>query len=409
MLLSRRSEEKDVLQVLAATRREVRLETSTKEPVRKPASRQAKRLRSISATFREDLASQLGRREPFRGRVAVRLDMRVPPMWADVGFRRTVKEQIDLLRGLVFADDAAIDHLEVHRHVTDDESCGTRFQCLPLTTFCCDFDRAFRLSDELGIWPPRDDAQPGLMHFEHELLRYERGILALLDELDAEEQLQLEEDEDAFVCLDVPSSYPEFHDREVRDSTRAHLEASIASALGHRLCDQALDSRDRPGPSPAWRQEAHDLDTADVVFLADVGPGCFVVPPPPVQTQRGDPPTWPAQVARVMARQRTNWGMHAIKFPGVLSLDIAFRGGCADHADVDNLAHSLVAAFEAAWAGRDTPDIGGYRAYRLEGDSRDVRIRVMTQDRLLTLHQAMERGREFVRRERPRRRRAALD
>lgn len=75
MLLSGQSEEKDVLQVLAATRREVRLEISTEEPVRKPASRQAKRLRSISAMFREDLASQLGRREPFRGRVAVRLDM----------------------------------------------------------------------------------------------------------------------------------------------------------------------------------------------------------------------------------------------------------------------------------------------------------------------------------------------
>lgn len=247
------------------------------------------------------------------------------------------------------------------------------------------------------------------MHFDNELFRYEQGILTLLDELDAEEQLQLEEDEDAFVHVDVPSSYPEFHDREVRDSTRAYLEESIASALGHRLCDQALDSRDRPGPSPAWRQEAQDLDTVDVVFLADAGPGCFVVPPPPVQTQSGDSPTWREQAARVMAHQRTRWGMHAIKFPGVLSLDIAFRGGCADHADVDNLAHRLIAAFEAAWAGSDAPEIGGYRAYRLEGDSRDVRIRVMTQDRLLTLHQAMERGREFVRRERSRRRRAASD
>lgn len=335
--------------------------------------------------------------------------MQVPSEWSGVAFKRTVKEQLDLLRGLVFHDDAVVDHLEVHRLVVDDGLCHTQLQCLPLTVFCSDFDRAFRLADELGVWPPRDGSEHATGGFDRELFRYERGVLAILDELDAEEQDQLEEDPDADVYLDVPSSYPEFHDWEVRESTRAYLEASIASALGNRLCDQTLDSRDRPGPPPAWRQEAQDLDTADVLFLSDEGPGCILLPPPPRKAQRGHEPPWQAQVAQRMRYQRATSHMHTIQFPGALSLDIAFRGGCADHADVDNLAHRIIAAFEDAWAGGDPPNVASYRAYRLEADVCDVRVRVMTQGRLLSLHRAMERGREFLQKDRAVRRRGAWE
>jgi hypothetical protein len=84
----------------------------------------------------------------------------------------------------------------------------------------------------------------------------------------------------------------------------------------------------------------------------------------------------------------------------------AFRGGCADHADVDSLAHTLVAAFQQAMR-RSEPKICGYRAYRIADGERDVRLRVMAQDRLLRLGLAMEGGRSLVLEQRSARVRAA--
>lgn len=182
MLLTARTEHVDFLKVLAATRREVRILLETDEPLRKPRPRQAARLRPVSARAREQLVAQLGsaRRRPFRGRVAVRLDLSLPEAYGDLGLRRVVKEHVDLLHGLVFANDAVVDHVEAHRTIRKAGPARAELRCLPLATFCDDFDRAFRLWDEIpGAVPERGWGR----HFdEHDrsILGYEEGILCLI-------------------------------------------------------------------------------------------------------------------------------------------------------------------------------------------------------------------------------------
>lgn len=408
VLLRPETERIDLLRVLAANRREVRIRLETDEPLRKPRPQQAERVRAQSEAARADLVAQLrdaGRR-PFRGRVAVRLDLAIPESYADLGLRRMVKEYVDVLKGHVFADDAAVDHLEVHRSSVKHGRASAELRCLPLAAFCDDFDRAFRVWDEIRAAVP--DRGWGRPFDEHDqwLLRYDEGVLDLIADLDAQEDEQLAEDPDGFVDLDVPSGFREFEDWEVRASARKHLAESVACARGVWLCDQGLDSRDRPGDAPAWHAEAHELDVADVVMLPDVGPGCFLLPAPPIRGRKVGEPPWASRVQSEVAGQLRREGMAAVRFGGPVALDIAFRGGSADHTDIDNRAHDILTAFEAAlW--RAAPEVGGYRAYRQDGPAPAVRVRLMPHARLLAFGSALERARGVVRTESRSRVRAA--
>jgi hypothetical protein len=407
MLLSARAEEVDFLEVLAASRREVRVLLENDQPLRKPRKGQATWLRRLSADAREDLANQLAGRRPFRGRIAVRLDVTLPRRFTNFGLRRIAKEHLDLLRGLVFADDATVDHLEVHRRIDDVERVRVGLLCLPLSVFCADFDRAFRLADELAVEvPPRGWGSAFDQH-DASLLGYDIGVLDFINELDAQEDEQLAEDPDGSIDLDIPSNMSEFADWQVRASTRAHLEDAIARSRARRLCDQGLDSRDRPGPTPRWQHEAHELDEADVLTLSDAGPGCFLLPAPPRRTRADGEHPWPWHLERGIWQQLSQERMTAVRFSGPVALDIAFRGGCANHADIDNLAHKIVAAFLRTLS-RSSPDVSSYRSYRLDGGDRAVRLRVLPQSRLLALSDLMEQGRTLVSRERSSRRRAAI-
>jgi hypothetical protein len=230
------------------------------------------------------------------------------------------------------------------------------------------------------------------------------GLLDAIADLDAQEDEQLAEDPDACVDLDMPSGMAEFADYEVRAATREHLEDTIAHSRGRWLCDQALDSRDRPGKEPVWQDAAHELDTAEVLKLSDGGPGHLLVPPPPLRSRQPGEQGWLWHVERALWRQLTPNHMTAVRFSGPVALDIAFRGGCADHADIDNLAGKVVAAFSQVL--QHPPNVAGYRAYRLDGEP-VVRVRVMPATRLRVLADAMERGRTLVRSERSERLRTA--
>lgn len=408
MLLTVRTEGYDFLRVLAATRREVRILLETDEPLRKPRPRQSARLRAVSAHAREQLVAQLGRarRRPFRGRVAVRLDVTLPGAHADLGLRRVVKEHVDLLHGLVFADDAVVDHVEAHLTTREGGPALAELRCLPLAAFCDDFDRAFRLWDEIRRSVPERGWGRNFDEHDRSILSYEEGILDLIADLDEQEEQQLAEGPAADVDLDLPTGVCEFGDRQVRASTRQHLADSAARSRGVWLCDQGLDSRDRPGPAPAWRHEAHTLDAADIVVLPDTGPGCFMLPAPPRRPRAPGERTWQWHIERQMSSQLSRDHMFSVRFGGPLALDIAFQGGCADHADVDNLAHTLIAALEMTM-NRAAPKVGGYRAYRQDGGAPSVRVRLLPHERLLALGAAMERARTLVRAERAARARAA--
>lgn len=165
----------------------------------------------------------------------------------------------------MFADDAVVDHVEVHRTIREIARARSELRCLPLAVFCDEFDRAFRLWDEIHGLLPEDCWGRRSDDHDRSNLSYEEGILDLIADFDAQEDEQLAEDPDARVDLDVPAGVREFEDWQVRASTREHLADSVARSRGNWLCDQGLDSRDRPGPPPAWRYEARALDTADVI------------------------------------------------------------------------------------------------------------------------------------------------
>ncbi|HTX13455.1 MAG TPA: hypothetical protein VME22_32860 [Solirubrobacteraceae bacterium] len=87
--------------------------------------------------------------------------------------------------------------------------------------------------------------------------------------------------------------------------------------------------------------------------------------------------------------------MNDARFESAVALDIAFRAGSGDHADLDNLSHRLIGAMQKALPA-GTPGVAGYRAYRLEGDTADVRVRLLPQRRLLVFGRAMNRDRGLV-------------
>ena len=407
MLLTSRTEKLDAIKVIEATRREVRFLLLTDETLRKPRSGQSGWTRRASEDAREIMIATLAERHrlAFRGRVAVRLDVALAPADAGLGLRRVAKEYIDLMRGLVYSDDAAIDHVEVHRRRTGRDRTLAVIRCFPLAVFIADFDRAFRVWDELGFRPP--DRGWG-RHFDEtyrELLTHDESVLRTVLDIDAQEEEQLAEDPDASVDLDIPAAMIELEDWAVRESARQHLIGSIARYRGAWLSDQGLDHRDRPGPPPGWLAEAQALDTHDVVGLRDTGSGCFVLPAPPRRSRKHGEPRWDELLENVITRQLQRDRMSNVRFEGTVALDIGFRAGSGDHADLDNLAHRVIRAMQKALP-PDTAKIAGYRAYRRAGDTPDVRVRLLPQRRLLALGRAMNRARGVVRTERGPRARA---
>lgn len=405
MLLTPRSEELDFLNVLAANRREVRIELETNEPLRKPRPRQSY-IQPASEQARQALDTQLLGRAPFRGRVAVSLSVTLPRTFRQLGLKRVVKAHLDLLQGSVFADDRAVDHLQVHLRVADVPRAKADLICLPLTVFCNDFDRAFRLANELFVESPERGWGSPFDRHEHSMLGYDMGLLDVICDLDAQEDEQLEDDPDGCIDLDVPSGMAEFGNWEVRAATREHLEVSIPHARGRWLCDHGFDSHDRAGPEPTWQQEAQYLDTVDVLTLDDDGPGLIRLSPPPLRSTSCDEQKWGVRVQQEIRARLAEYSMTAVKFAGPVALDIAFCRGCGDHADLDNLASKVVAAFSEV-LDRSALDLTSYRAYRLPASERGVRVRVLPEGRLLSLSEAMHRGRGVVRDDRLERRRAA--
>jgi hypothetical protein len=347
--LGRRSEHNDSLNVLKADQRELSFTLSTERPLRKG---QTPKQRKQLAKMRREVAALMSRqmdteaRRVFRGPISVQMHLRLPEGRHDAGLPPVVKDYVDLLSGRVVSDDKRVDHLLILRGPLADQAEVT-IRCLPLSIAAAEYDRAFWILGENGaiatVAPdlelnqapfldgaPNPDLPPwGLTPFDHhqrENLRRQRGVLSVIADIDAQEAEQLEEDPDALVDLDIPPTYDEFHDPQVRDSVRSDFEESVGLALGAELTDQGFDARDRPGGYPSWLAETVDLDAADVLQLADEGPGCFVLPAP---TERETPPgerSWPERVEHECSSRLRDPRWARSRFGGPLILDIALRG-----------------------------------------------------------------------------------
>jgi hypothetical protein len=420
--LSRQSEQRDALNILAADRRELTLKLRTERPLRKPQNpKQRKAVQRLRAEAAEQIADQLNSsaRRTFRGRVAIELRLSVADTPAAPALATMVKDYVDLLVGSLVVDDSRVDHLLVLRETSSGDYAEATVRCLPLLIFAAEYDRAFRVLGQRGaiasVTPDRRDEpdapfldgapnphyRRGLAPFDsisRELLRHDEDVLDLLNWLDDEEQQQLAEDPDAWVSLDLPASYSEFADRETRDSTRAHLERSVAFARGDWLSDQGFDARDRPGPAPAWLDETLELDLADVARLPDAGPGCFLVPPPAERKTPHGEDSWEELVTRAIASQALRGPWSRARFRGPVVLDIALRGKAGRRNDVDNVAHKLLRTMHLVF-GPDAPFMG-YRVYRQAWPTGDVRVRLMPEIRLEALSRAMDEARRVARNER---------
>ena len=408
--LSDETERADLLNVLAAERREIALTITTATPLRK--SRNSTQARRI-ARLREQARSQIGQqldaasRRRFRGHVAVELGLSVPSSRRfDAGLGPMVKAYLDVLKGPVVFDDADVDHLLVLRAPAEDAAVAVA-RCLPLSIFAADYDRAFRRLEELSTPEPGPrflngvpvDRTWGLDRIDadtRELQRYDERVLELIKDLDAEEEAQLAEDPAGDVDLEVPSFLAELVDPDVRARARAHLERAVAVSRGDLLSDEGLDARDRPGKPPEWLRETLARDAADVVGLADSGPGCVILPAPPERKRPTGRPGWSALIAAAFARRAATPPWAGVRFGGPIALDIALRGRAAAHMDIDNAAHEVVRAFHQPLASAGTT-IAGYRVYRQTSKFDNVRARILPAVRMELLAQGMADARELAR------------
>jgi hypothetical protein len=414
MRISGENEAYDVLQVLAARRREIPLTLVTERPLRKSKTMSKKDKESLRREVLGQIEAQLRhrRRKAFRGRVAVDLELRLPTGRFEAEMRSVVKEYLDVLGGSLYSDDAVIDHLTVVCSYADGPA-AVRARCQPVGLFAASFDRSFRLGPELELHDP--DAHPrtlpwGLRGFDHhdeEVLRYEEGVLEELDRLDGEEEAAFEEDEDADFFPDLSEGSREFADPDLRKRLGAELEDSIGLAVGAKLTQQGFDSRDRPGPSPSWLDEVLAGDLGDIERLPSDHPGCFVIPPPPEVETGPDGLRWDDAVrGSFRARAGRPWRWALATFGEPLVLDIAVRGGGAPRHDLDNLAHRVAAAFRGSYpaVGR----LGGYRVYRVDEGDPAVCVRVLPAARLALLRRAWDEAQELLLAERAERARGVL-
>lgn len=409
--LTHQAEHADFLNVLAAERRELALTITTGTPLRKSRnSKQARRVARLREQARSQIDEQLDAvaRRRFRRHIAVELQLSVPDSRRhDAGLGPLVKAYLDLLKGPVVFDDALVDHLLVLRLPSEGAATVVTARCLPVSIFAVDYDRAFRRLEELTLPEPEPrflDGAPvkrtwGLDRFDagaRELHRYDGQVLALIEELDLEEEAQLADDPDGDIDLDVSGSLAELNDPEVRANARSHLERSVAYGRGDLLSDQGFDARDRPGTSPSWLAEARARDAADVIELDDSSPGCFILPAPLERKTPVGRPDWFALIAAVFAQRayRSPWA--GARFGGPIALDIALRGRAAAHMDVDNAARSILRAFQHEF-GSTKPVVTGYRVYRQSSVLDDVRVRILPAVRLELLAQTMRDARELAR------------
>ena len=405
-------EHTDFLNVLAAERRELRLTMTTERPLRDSKTvTHRRRVAHLRELLAEQIAGQLDdhSRGAFRGRIAVELRIGVPEGGRhDAALPALVKAYVDLLKGPVVFDDARVDHLLVLRQPAVSDHTVVLARCLPLSIFTAEYDRAFRLLSELETLPaerpPRFvDGRPvervwGLDRFDRyarEVLVEECRLLALIDELDAECDEQIEDDPDADIDLDILGGFEEFADPSVRAGAREQLHHSVALARGEQVADQGFDARDRPGEPPDWLDRARMEGAAEVLVLDDAAPGCFVLPAPPERSAAAGEPGWAQMVAGVFAQRAQGPLWREARFGGPLALDIALRGSAGRRSDLDNAARRVLREFGRAFAA-NAPRVDGYRVYRRPAFTDDVRVRVISAVRLELLSRAMDDARALV-------------
>jgi hypothetical protein len=291
---------------------------------------------------------------PLEGAVSVELDLWVPEVGQQPQIPGAIKAYLDSLEGIAYHEDRQVAHLVVHRHALDHPLLGPGYKpdeprrgaslsarLMPLERYTAAYDRAFQLT----FWRGRD-ASPWFPRW---------GI----------------SDESRLVQA-------RWRQKALGKGSDPSLDELVRSLEEERLRDGTLADLDRPGPLPATTRGMH-LDhfhwrlrqRHGAVFLFDL---------------RGQEPgtseAWKADVEqafRSFAQEHPG-----APFNGWVALDIAVRGSSLHGKDLDNLAHSILIAFEQELCER-RGTVVAYRAYEAAGHPPGVQVRVLDSGRILEL------------------------
>jgi hypothetical protein len=410
---ARNTDRRSYLDAVDSQRRRLRLKLTSEGLLRKPATKQGARMRLRAAGLREQAQEQMraGGRRPFRGEVAVDLDLHAVGVEQPAASPPTVKAYLDLLQGIAYGDDRAVRYLRVTRHASDNPlfrrvpgdwiygptprfphgpktHVEVRIKIQPLRTYVADANRLFLLRDHVFGEDADGDAD-GVEFFDNRFAHMEDDDL--LDELRDEHQEDLEGR-----GLFAPG---EFYDRdpELRAELRSWRETRLRALRRKLLLDGAPDELDRPGPpSPMtrllWREEP-DIERWQTEEL--LGPGRFILPLPPDEPRRR---SWRDEVRDAMSGHRSKWRTLDAVRGTPLALDIAVRGtaGARNVRDLDNLAHDVLGPFEEIFCADERGSVPSYRVYTAETGPPGVRLLVYGDDRLAAFERAITTSRFWL-------------
>jgi Holliday junction resolvase RusA-like endonuclease len=393
----------DYLDAIAVWNRGLRVRIKTAELLRQGGSRPGRaRPQEMLREARQQLANQMRvqRRRRFRGDVSVELDIFASDEPEPPSAPKSVKRYLDALSGIVYADDSQVSHLSVIRFTGDHpimrrrhaRGSSTRragggvrvdLTVLPVRLYVSDYDRFFRLGDDMvhraSSWDLDSDATA---FFE--------------DRWDATDDLRLDDLRDERREEEAGAGLSAWIDRELADRLREFRDRELAELEGKLLLDQRPTRGDRPG-TPEAEIAAEMLARLGLPTLHDLSryelPAHFWLPLPP---ESSGAPAWERTVRDEMAKHRTRWRLLPTVFDQPLALDISVQGAGANSRDVDNTAHAVLAAFEEVYCGERRGTVVRYRVYRRAGENPGVRVQVMTDERLRQLDAGIEAARAVV-------------
>jgi hypothetical protein len=352
--------------------------------LRKPATKQGRRIEEQKLRLRAEAEKQLRGRPPYEGDVSVELvvmagDDQQPPQARDV-----VKAYLDLLGGLAYRDDRQIAHLSVHRSALDHPAMLAGIKRYGLLSWP---DRALRAPQVLIRVEP-----VALYTHAFDRARQRAGRAHGLDDEEAQtpspwethwqeqDYIEMEETEDELRAL---GSRANGFGAQVADFYRGKL----AELRTRFLLDAYLSPADRPGPLAADTAESLELvpATATHLFHLQWPGGVFHLPLPEGESRKA----WRRTLRAAVEADAQHWRGFA-PTQTRLALDIAIRDSGETTGDIDNIAHDVLVAFEEVYCEGRRGSVVAYRAYRAEGPERDLRVLVVNSAQLDALEQHIE-------------------
>jgi hypothetical protein len=366
--------------------------------LRKPATKQARRIEEQRQRLRAEAARQLAGRVPYDGEVSVEIavlageDLQLPQA------RDVVKAYLDLLIGLAYHDDRQIAHLSVSRSALDHPAmlagikrygrerpwgAGTLrtprvlIGIEPVEQYTFAYDRARRRADQererdRDRYGDDDERPPSPWH-----THWTESDYVELEDMERE-------------CRQLRS-----RSDPVADEFADFAGERIAEQRTRFLLDAYLGAGDRPGALAADTQQSLEFvpDIARHLFHQQWPGGVFHLRPPGGGESRK---AWRHELCTTIDAGSERWRAFTPTLETRLGLDIAVRHADPLCGDLDNIAHEVLVAFEERYCEGRRGSVVAYRAYRSEGPGPELRILVMYSAQLRALEEHIESAEQAV-------------